>query len=146
MTDELVARRYPAAEFPEIQGIWLSPPGAAATLINLSATGVLVGCAARLAPGTVLTVQFKGTFRPATVESRVVRCEVAGIAPDGSLQFQLGLAFSARIALAQDADVAVEDPDTAEISAADGSNVPLAIMAAAAAPPRNTTPALRNRW
>jgi hypothetical protein len=146
VTDELVARRYPAAEFPDIHGVWLSPPGAAATLINLSATGVLVGCAARLAPGVVLTVQFKGTFRPATIECRVVRCEVAGISPDGSLQFQLGLAFSARIALAQDADAPVEDPDAAETSGMNASNVPLAFVAVAAAPPRNTTPVLRNRW
>jgi hypothetical protein len=146
MTDELVARRYPAAEFPDIHGVWLTPTGAAATLINLSATGVLVGCAARVAPGTVLTVQFKGTFRPASIESRVVRCEVAGIAPDGSLQFQLGLAFSTRIALAQDADAAMEGPDAADLPETDGSNAPLAIMAAAAAPPRKTTPVLRNRW
>lgn len=140
MTDELVARRYPAAEFPEIQGIWLSPPGAAATLVNLSATGVLVGCAARLAPGTVLTVHFKGTFKPATLESRVVRCEVAGIAADGSLQFQLGLAFSTRIALAQDADEANGTPEAV------GSDVPLAVVAAAAVAPRGPEPVLRNRW
>jgi hypothetical protein len=146
MTDELVARRYPAAEFPEIQGIWLSPPGASATLINLSATGVLVGCAARSAPGTVLTVQFKGTFKPAKIGCRVVRCEVAGIASDGSLQFQLGLAFSTRIALAQDAHAAVEELEAAETLEADGSDIPLSVEAAAAAPPRNTTPVLRNRW
>ena len=144
MTDELVARRYPASEFPEIQGIWLSPPGTAASLINLSATGVLVGCAARLLPGTLLTVSFKGTFKPATIESRVVRCEVAGIASDGSLQFQLGLAFSARIALAQDADTEIEEPEALVKPAADGPSLPLAVVAAA--DPRRSTPVLRNRW
>jgi PilZ domain len=134
MTDELVARRYAAAEFPEIQGVYLSPPGAAATLVNLSATGVLVGCAARLAPGMVLTVQFKGTFRPATIESRVVRCEVAGIAPDGSLLFQIGLAFSAHIALAQDADAAAEKFAASEM------------LEAAVAAPRGPVTLPRNRW
>jgi hypothetical protein len=145
MTDELVARRYPASEFPEIQGVWLAPHGADATLINLSATGVLVGCATRSLPGKVLTVHFKGTFEPATIECRVVRCEVAGIAADGSLQFQLGLAFSTRIALAQDAEVAAEEPEAAAMPEAAGSAVPLAVVAAAAAP-RGPTPVLRNRW
>jgi len=138
MTEERIARRYPAVEFPEIQGIWLTPLGINATLINLSATGLLVGCATRSAPGTVLTVQFKGTFKPATIESRVVRCEVAGIAVDGSLQFQLGLAFGTRIALAQDADETNGKPEAV------GSDVPLAVVAAAA--PRGPEPVLRNRW
>jgi len=146
MTDELVARRYDAAEFPEIHAIRLTPPGAAATLVNLSATGALVECAARSRPGTMLTVHFKGTFKPETIESRVVRCEVANIAPDGSLQFQLGLAFSTRIALAQDADTAVEEPESADNFEADGCDVPLAFLAAAAAAPRGPTPVLRNRW
>jgi hypothetical protein len=140
MTEDRIARRYPAVEFPEIQGIWLTPLGINATLINLSATGLLVGCATRSAPGTVLTVQFKGTFKPATLESRVVRCEVAGIAADGSLQFQLGLAFGTRIALAQDADEAAGETEAV------GSDVPLAIVAAAAAAPRGPVPVLRNRW
>ncbi len=141
MTEERIARRYPAVEFPEIQGIWLTPLGINATLINLSATGLLVGCATRSAPGTVLTVQFKGTFKPATLESRVVRCEVAGIAADGSLLFQLGLAFGTRIALAQDAVEAAGEPEAV------GSDVPLAIVAAAAAAaPRGPEPVLRNRW
>ncbi len=147
MTEQLVARRYPAAEFPEIQGVLLRPPGAAATLVNLSATGVLVGCAVRSLPGKVLTVHFEGTFEPATIECHVVRCEVAGIAADGSLQFQLGLAFSTRLALAQDAEVAAEDPEAAGMPEAAGSDVPLAVVAAAAAAaPRGPTPVPRNRW
>lgn len=146
MTEERSARRYPAVEFPEIQGVWLSPPGAAATLVNLSATGVLVRCAARSAPGTALTVQFKGTFKPATVEGRVVRCEVAGIAADGSLQFQLGLAFSTRIALAQDAGSAAERPAEAQKPEAAGSGFPPPVMATAAAASPDETPVLRNRW
>jgi hypothetical protein len=146
MTEERVARRYPAAEFPEIQGVYLLPIGAAATLINLSATGVLVGCATRSLPGTVLTVQFKGTFTPAAVECRVVRCEVAGIAADGSLQFQLGLAFGTRIELARDSGTEAEAPDKAGKPEAFGASVPLAVVAAAAAAPRGPEPVLRNRW
>ena len=46
MTGERPARRYAAATFPEIRGIRLLPSGAEATLVNLSATGVLVECTA----------------------------------------------------------------------------------------------------
>jgi hypothetical protein len=140
MIDERPARRYPASEFPEIHGIRLTPPGAAATLVNLSATGVLVECATRSLPGEVLTIHFAGTFKPATIESRVARCEVAGIAPDGSLRFQLGLAFITRIALAQDAGEAARKPPAAR------SDVRLAVVAEAAAAPKGPAPALRNRW
>jgi len=60
MTGEPVARRYPASAFPEILGIRLAPTGATATLVNMSATGVLVECASRPLPGAVLTVHFTG--------------------------------------------------------------------------------------
>jgi hypothetical protein len=133
MTGEPVARRYPASAFPEIQGIRLAPPTVGATLVNLSATGVLVECASRLLPGTVLTVHFNGTFNPASIESRLVRCEVAGIATDGSLRFYLGLAFSTRIALPNEAD---DDVDVREAAP------PAPPVAAAAVAP----PVLRNRW
>jgi hypothetical protein len=53
MTSGRPARRYAAHSFPEIQGIRLVPPGAAVTLVNLSATGVLVECESRLLPGAV---------------------------------------------------------------------------------------------
>ena len=137
MTGEAAARRYPASAFPEIQGIRLAPPGVAATLVNLSAAGVLVECASRLLPGTVLTVHFKGTFNPASIESRVVRCEVAGIATDGSLRLHLGLAFSTRIALPNEAD------DDVDACAAAPSAPPLAAAAVAAGV---AAPVLRNRW
>jgi hypothetical protein len=133
MMSEPVARRYPASAFPGIQGIRLAPPGVAATLVNLSATGVLVECASRPLPGTLLTVHFAGTFSPAAIESRVVRCEVAGIAKDGSLRYHLGLAFSTRLALP---DVSEGD---VEARAAAPSAPPLA-------PAAMSAPALRNRW
>jgi hypothetical protein len=136
MTGEQAARRYPASTFPEIQGIRLAPIGVSATLVNLSASGVLVECAGRAVPGSMLTVQFKGTFSPATIEGRVVRCEVMGIAADGSLRFHLGLAFSSRITLA------IEAGGEVEASMA----VPVAPLVAAAAAAVSAEPVLRNRW
>jgi hypothetical protein len=133
MTGEPVARRYPASAFPEIQGIRLAPLGVVATLVNMSATGVLVECASRPVPGAAVTVHFKGTFNPASIEGRVVRCEVAGIAADGSLRFHLGLAFTTRLALPNEAE------DEVDARAATPSAPPLAAAGVVA-------PVLRNRW
>lgn len=138
MTAERVAPRHPASAFPEIHGVRLDPPGIVAALVNLSATGVLVECASRQLPGRLLTVHFAGTFNPAAIESRVVRCEVAGIAPDGSLRYHLGLAFSERIAL----PAALEaDAGTQPTAAA-----PPVVAAPASATAPVSTPILRNRW
>ena len=133
MKGERSPRRYPASAFPEITGIRLAPVGATATLVNLSAAGVLVECASRVVPGAVLTVHFEGTFVPASIESRVIRCEVSGIASDGSLRFHLGLAFGTRLSLA------CEVEDEFDGRAAPLSRTPLAV----AAP---TPTVLRNRW
>jgi len=136
MTGEPVARRHPASAFPEIRSIRLAPPGVAATLVNLSATGVLVECASRPSPGSMLTVHFEGTFSPASIRSRVVRCEVAGIGADGSLRYRLGLAFSTRLALPDEVDPIVD----ARGEAPAASPSPTAASAAVAA----FVP--RNRW
>jgi hypothetical protein len=140
MTGEPVARRYPASALPEIQGIRLAPLGVAATLVNLSATGVLVECASRPVPGAVLTVHFQGTFSPALIKTRVVRCEVAGIATDGSLRYHLGLAFNTRITLPNDTE------DDVDACAAAPSAPSLAAAAVAAAAADVAAPVLRNRW
>jgi hypothetical protein len=84
-------------------------------------------------PGAAVTVHFKGTFNPASIEGRAVRCEVAGIAADGSLRFHLGLAFNTRIALPNEAE------DEVVARAATTSAPPLAAAAVVA-------PVLRNRW
>jgi len=131
MTADRIARRYPASAFPEIRGIRLAPPGVAATLVNLSATGALVECTSRPLPGTLLTAHFAGTFTPEAIEGRVVRCEVAGIAPDGSLRYHLGLAFSTNLAL----PAAVEDHVAAREA---GPSIP--------PPAAVAEPILRNRW
>jgi hypothetical protein len=133
MKGERSLRRHPASAFPEITGVRLVPVGAVGVLLNLSATGVLIECASRVVPGTSLTVHFEGTFIPASVESRVVRCEVTGITSDGSLRFQLGLAFRTQISLACDAH---DEPGQPAVLPA------LHPMAMAAAGP----PVLRNRW
>ena len=140
MMGERVACRYPASAFPEIEGIRLAPSGAAATLVNMSATGGLVECASRAAPGAALTLHFKGTFEPASIKGRVVRCEVAGISADGSLRFHLGLAFSTRLVLPDKAEHEVEESSPALTAP------PLAIVAAAAAASDVVAPVLRNRW
>ena len=140
MMGERVACRYPASAFPEIEGIRLAPSGAAATLVNMSATGGLVECTSRAAPGAALTLHFKGTFEPASIKARVVRCEVAGISADGSLRFHLGLAFSTRLALPDKAE------DEVDASAIELSAPPLAFVAAAGAATDVVAPVLRNRW
>ena len=99
---------------------------------------MLVDTADRPPMGTMLTVVFEGTFYPPSMECRVVRCEVAGIAPDGSLHYHLALGFSTRIALAQDAG---EDAGSGAATPAVPLPAPAVLAAAEAA-----APVLRNRW
>jgi len=136
MTSERPARRYASQSFPEIQGTRLVPPGAAATLVNLSATGALIECECRLLPETVLTVEFIGTFSPASIEGRVIRCEVIGIAANGSLGYRIGLAFSTRIAL----------PNATSDEAGVRASAPVVPPPPADADAPVGAPVLRNRW
>jgi hypothetical protein len=133
MTADRAAHRYPASAFPAITGVRLAPLEAAATLVNISETGILVDCASRSNLDATLTVHFAGTFTPASVQARVVRCGVAGIAADGSLRYHLGLAFRECIALPD----AVEDDDAQAAAVS-----PVVAAADASAGP----PVLRNRW
>ncbi len=133
---ERPARRYPVLAFPGILGVRLAPIGAAAKLVNLSDTGVLVECASRAVAGSPMTVQFEGRFTPASIDSHVVRCEVSGIAADGSLRFHIGLAFNMRIALP------IEAEETVDGTPAAGSAPPPPSAGAPALPP----PVPRNRW
>ena len=135
MTADRVARRYPASAFPAITGVRVTPLGLAARLVNLSATGLLIECAACPPNGSQLNVHFAGTFVPASLQARLVRAEVAGIAADGSLRYHLGLAFTRQIDL----------PAVAEDSAGpreESLAAPPVVAAAAAA----NAPVLRNRW
>jgi hypothetical protein len=136
MTGERPAPRFAAQSFPEIQGIRLVPPGAPATLVNLSATGVLVECESRLLPDRAVTVEIAGTFSPSSIQGRVTRCEVIGITASGSLGYRIGLAFNTRITL----------PNGDEATAAVPPAAPASVPAVAAPDAVPTPPVLRNRW
>jgi PilZ domain-containing protein len=93
------AVRYSASEVPSITGIRLSPHGANATLMNISASGVLVESTNRFRLATPVTVVFDGTFSPSSVEGRVARSFVANVSKNGVLRYHVGIAFNDPIAL-----------------------------------------------
>ena len=134
MQEVRVDPRVPAAAVPSISAVKLSP-GETVTLINISATGVLVEGRTRFVPSTRVTVNFEGGFIPAQVKGKVVRCQVASIS-SGQLQYQSGIAFDARIAL-PDADVLREQLASAQKSARSG---------AAVSSPSAPAAEIRNRW
>lgn len=137
--------RYPAAVVPAIKGIRLSP-GEAVTLVNISASGVLVEGKTRLVPGTRLTVHFDGGVKPAQIKARVIRCQVSAIGGGGSLQYQSAIAFEGRVEL------------PVEESALPAAPVPVPVVeepppaskkgkaAAAPPPPDPAPPRVYNRW
>ena len=90
--------RYPAAVIPAITAMRLSP-GEAVTLVNISASGVLVQGKTRFVPGTRVTVHFEGTIKPNQIKARVIRCQVSAIGGGGSLQYQSAIAFEGRMDL-----------------------------------------------
>jgi len=146
------AARYPASDLPSITGLRLSPHGAEASLVNISTTGLLAECAVRLKTGSTVTVQFEGTFTPATVHGRVARCSVARVSGSGTLMYHVGLAFSDAIALPAELErigtplpespaAPAAAPQTPEATAVEGTE------AAAAAPSaEHVRLTLRNRW
>jgi hypothetical protein len=135
--------RYPAAAIPAITAMRLSP-GEAVTLVNISASGVLVEGKTRFVPGTRVTVHFEGTIKPNQIKARVVRCQVSAIGSGGSLQYQSAIAFEGRMDLPVDEAVApivappIEEPPPP----------PKKGKAAAATPPPAPppTPRVYNRW
>ena len=92
MTTPLAPPRR-AAAVEGITGLRLLPHGAAAQLLNMSATGLLAESMARLHVGALVTVAFEGGFDPPTASGRVVRCEVAVMGRDGLLHYHLGIEF-----------------------------------------------------
>ena len=74
-------------------------PGEAVSLVNISASGVLVEGKTRFVPGTRVTVHFEGTIKPNQIKARVVRCQVSAIGGGGSLQYQSAIAFEGRMDL-----------------------------------------------
>jgi PilZ domain len=90
--------RYPADSVSGITGVRLSP-GDAVTLVNISASGILVEGKTRFVPGTRLNVIFEGPGAPGAVKGRVVRCQVSAIGGGGSLQYQSAITFETNIEL-----------------------------------------------
>jgi hypothetical protein len=136
--------RYPAAAIPAITAMRLSP-GEAVTLVNISASGVLVEGKTRFVPGTRVTVHFEGTLKPNQIKARVVRCQVSAIGSGGSLQYQSAIAFEGRMDLPVDEAVAPALPPPPPEPVAP----PKKGKAAAAAPPPPPPPApsrIFNRW
>jgi hypothetical protein len=89
--------RYPSDAVPEITGLRVSP-GDRATLVNISASGLLMESATRFAPGLTVTVFFEGTLATPQIKARIVRCQVSAI-DKGTLKYQTALAFEHRLAL-----------------------------------------------
>jgi hypothetical protein len=117
------APRLLASEVPSITSIRLRPFGAEATLVNISASGVLVECVTRLRLGTSVTVVFEGKFSPATAEGRVARSTVATVNKNGVLRYHVGIAFQSPIPLNA---VVTAPPPAAKVDAAPPSpSVPL---------------------
>ena len=107
------APRLEASLMPSISGIRLSPYGADAILVNISASGVLVECSSRLQQGTSVTVVFDGTFSPSSIEGRIAHCSVATIGRKGVLRYHVGIAFKNPIALEGAPATASPQPETA---------------------------------
>lgn len=113
-SERRTATRLPATAVPTITGVRLSPVGSEATLVNISSSGVLVRCLTRLLPGTPVTVVFDGTFKPASIKGKVMRCLVADICKPAGLSYHIGIAFNITIDL-DVPEALVKAPAVAEI-------------------------------
>ena len=116
--DHRGAPRQPASAIPSITGLTLSPYGAEATLVNISATGLLAESRMPLKIGNFVKVLFEGALAPQPVAGRVVRICVASMASSG-VRYNIGIAFKDPMALdlgspsrgdSKPAPVAVADP------------------------------------
>lgn len=134
--------RFPASAVPSIKGVRLSP-GEAVQLINISRTGVLVEGRTRFVPGTRVTVIFEGTFTPAQIKGRIVRCQVSSI-HDGSLRYQSGIQFDKKLD-AHPGDLQEALPDSAALKAAPAP-VPAPEPVAAKGAAKQAPAPLINRW
>jgi len=105
------ASRRPASALPSIKSLRISPPGFKATLVDISASGLLAEWGVALKIGQAVTVDFEGTFSPSSLQAQVVRSAVASMT-SGGVRYYLGLAFTAPIAFD-------DEPPPPETSAAD---------------------------
>ena len=136
-----VAKRRPAALVPSITKVRLSPTGGDASLLNISTTGVLLKINLRLMPGTNVTVNLEGTFRPSSIAARVVRCNVSDIDSKGVLWYQVGFTFKKPI---------VFEDEAVEPASPRPGPVAVPALSAVPAPHPRPTPSfssvVRNRW
>jgi hypothetical protein len=124
----------PASAVPSIKGlrISVSPPGFEATLIVISARGLLAECGVALKLGQAVTVDFEGTFSPQSLEAQVVHSAVASMTP-GGVRYHVGLAFTVPITFE---DTSPPPPETSAENVA---------AQAAVADPRQPDD-IENRW
>jgi hypothetical protein len=126
------APRRPASAVPSIKGLRISPPGVEATLVDISASGLLAEWGIALKIGQAVTVDFEGTFSPQSLGAQVVRSAVASMT-SGGVRYHVGLAFTAPIAFED------KPPPLPEASAEND-----AVQAAVADPPPPED--IENRW
>src|SRR5258706_12094686 len=98
MGERSTAPRRPASTVSSITGLRISPPGFKATLIDISASGLLAECESALKIGQAVTVDFEGTFVLQSVEAQVVRSSVASMTSAG-VRYHVGLTFASAIAI-----------------------------------------------
>ncbi len=89
-TDRRSALRLPAGDLPWITGVRVGHVDDA-QMINVSSTGVLVQCQARLVPGQEAILQIVGVENKFRIRGHVVRCEVTDVR--GELQYEVAVAF-----------------------------------------------------
>ena len=95
--EQPAAPRRPGSAVPSIKGLRISPPGFKATLVDISASGLLAEWGVALKIGQAVTVNFEGTFSPQSLGAQVVRSAVASMT-SGGVRYHVGLAFTAPIA------------------------------------------------
>jgi hypothetical protein len=99
---------------PGITGLRFLPERTAATLVNISPSGLLVETAEKYRVGSETSILFEGGFTPSTASGRVVRCEVAVMGRDGVLRYHIAIEFDSPLDLGD----AVEESAPAPVSAA----------------------------
>ena len=85
--------RRSATAVPGITALRFLPDRTAASLVNISPTGLLAESGAPARVGSPAILSFEGGFTPETVTGRVARCEVAAMGPDGLLRYLVGVEF-----------------------------------------------------
>jgi hypothetical protein len=100
--------RRPASAMPSITGLHISPPGAGATLVDISTNGLLADSGVALRIGQAVEVTFEGTFSPTTVEARVVRSAIGAMTP-GDIRYHTAVAFTTPIVLDSLPEASSED-------------------------------------